>query len=101
MDESGADGRVDWIHQTITTFFESEYRLFGNEALRKYWINKIGLSFVCVCLCVCACIMLEESTDFVPCCVYLAYSQSAWEEMDAGHYEFPFALKVRKKNEKK
>ncbi|KAI8083033.1 uncharacterized protein BX664DRAFT_267506 [Halteromyces radiatus] len=23
----------------------------------------------------------------------LAYSQSAWEEMDAGHYEFPFALK--------
>jgi hypothetical protein len=25
----------------------------------------------------------------------IAYSQSAWEEMDAGHYEFPFALKVR------
>ncbi|CAO3594780.1 unnamed protein product [Absidia cylindrospora] len=60
VDESGADGRVDWIHQTITTFFESEYRLFGNEAL--------------------------------------PYSQSAWEEMDAGHYEFPFALKFPNAN---
>ncbi|KAI8340646.1 hypothetical protein BC941DRAFT_450131 [Chlamydoabsidia padenii] len=55
VDESASDGKNDWIHQITTTFFEVEYKLFGNETL--------------------------------------TYSQSAWEEMDAGHYEFPFALK--------
>ncbi|KAI8333051.1 hypothetical protein BC941DRAFT_434971 [Chlamydoabsidia padenii] len=60
IDESGADGKNDWVHQTITTFFESEYRLFGSESL--------------------------------------SYSQSSWEEMDAGHYEFPFALKFPNAN---
>ncbi|ORZ26209.1 hypothetical protein BCR42DRAFT_486247 [Absidia repens] len=55
VDEAGADGKSDWIYQATTTFFESDYKLFGNEAL--------------------------------------SYSQSAWEEMDIGHYEFPFALK--------
>ncbi|CAO3649124.1 unnamed protein product [Cunninghamella blakesleeana] len=39
----------------ITTFFEEEYKLFGNDST--------------------------------------PYSQSAWEELDEGRYEFPFALK--------
>ncbi|CAO3654225.1 unnamed protein product [Cunninghamella echinulata] len=55
VDESSIGGKSEWIHQMITTFFEEDYKLFGNEAT--------------------------------------PYSQSAWEELDAGRYEFPFALK--------
>ncbi|KAI7876923.1 hypothetical protein K492DRAFT_134714 [Lichtheimia hyalospora FSU 10163] len=55
VEEGGGDTRGEWIHQAITTFFESDWKLWGNEA--SY------------------------------------YSQCPWEEMDIGHYEFPFALK--------
>ncbi|KAI8071057.1 hypothetical protein BC940DRAFT_295154 [Gongronella butleri] len=55
VEEASGDGKGDWIHQTITTFFESEYTLVGTEAN--------------------------------------PYSQCNWDEMDAGHYEYPFALK--------
>ncbi|ORX48048.1 hypothetical protein DM01DRAFT_1310025 [Hesseltinella vesiculosa] len=55
VEELSSDGKGDWIHQLITTFFEAEYTLFGPEPS--------------------------------------PYSQHNWEEMDAGHYEFPFAMK--------
>ncbi|KAG0174892.1 hypothetical protein DFQ30_002158 [Apophysomyces sp. BC1015] len=55
VEESGTDGRGDWIHEALTTFFETEWKLWGNEAS--------------------------------------AYSQCAWDELEPGHYEFPFALK--------
>lgn len=31
---------------------------------------------------------------------YLAYAQAGWDELEAGKYEFPFALKVKKKMER-
>ncbi|KAI7903975.1 uncharacterized protein BX663DRAFT_505957 [Cokeromyces recurvatus] len=55
IDEGGADGRGEWIHEMITTFFETEWKLYGQESS--------------------------------------PYSQSAWEEIEAGNYEYPFALK--------
>ncbi|KAI8098056.1 uncharacterized protein B0P05DRAFT_576881 [Gilbertella persicaria] len=56
VDEGGSDGKGDWVHEIITTFFESEWKLFGQEAS--------------------------------------PYSQCAWDELEPGYYEYPFALKV-------
>ncbi|KAI7901791.1 uncharacterized protein BX663DRAFT_88877 [Cokeromyces recurvatus] len=56
IDEGGGEIRgFDRLHEKITTFFEVEWKLWGND-----------------------------STD---------YSQAAWDELEPGKYEFPFALK--------
>ncbi|KAG2201266.1 hypothetical protein INT47_006769 [Mucor saturninus] len=56
IDEGGGETKgADRLHQSITTFFESDYKLWGNEST--------------------------------------PYSQAGWDELEAGKYEFPFALK--------
>ncbi|KAI7859264.1 hypothetical protein BDC45DRAFT_432949 [Circinella umbellata] len=55
VEEGGGDSRGEWIHQEITTFFETDWKLWGNDTSN--------------------------------------YSQSGWDDLEAGHYEFPFALK--------
>lgn len=35
VEEGGGDTRGEWIHQAITTFFESDWKLWGNEASCK------------------------------------------------------------------
>ncbi|KAK4512170.1 uncharacterized protein ATC70_013413 [Mucor velutinosus] len=55
VDEGGADGKGEWVHEMITTYFETEWKLHGQEVS--------------------------------------PYSQCAWDEIEPGHYEYPFALK--------
>ncbi|KAI9253774.1 hypothetical protein BDA99DRAFT_162935 [Phascolomyces articulosus] len=55
VEEGGGDNRGEWVHQVITTFFETDWKLWGNDSSN--------------------------------------YSQSGWDDLEAGHYEFPFALK--------
>ncbi|KAI8370314.1 uncharacterized protein BYT42DRAFT_502081 [Radiomyces spectabilis] len=56
VDEGNGDGRgTERIHKAITTFFETDWKLWGYEAS--------------------------------------PFSQSAWDDLEAGRYEFPFALK--------
>ncbi|KAI8874938.1 hypothetical protein K501DRAFT_264458, partial [Backusella circina FSU 941] len=56
IDEGGADQKYnDRLHQVLTTFFETDFKLWGNDST--------------------------------------AYSQSAWNELEPGIYEFPFASK--------
>ncbi|KAG0743026.1 hypothetical protein G6F57_003038 [Rhizopus arrhizus] len=33
IDEGGADSKGDWIHEMITTFFDIDWKLFGQESL--------------------------------------------------------------------
>ncbi|KAF7724651.1 hypothetical protein EC973_000823 [Apophysomyces ossiformis] len=43
VEEGSADGRGDWIHEALTTFFETEWKLWGNEASAKEWVYKTTL----------------------------------------------------------
>jgi hypothetical protein len=37
IEEGGADGgKGEWIHEMITTFFETEWKLHGQEVSGKY-----------------------------------------------------------------
>ncbi|KAI7867093.1 hypothetical protein BDF14DRAFT_1805468 [Spinellus fusiger] len=53
--EESFDSKGEWLHQAIISYFETDWKLWGNDAS--------------------------------------AYSQCAWEDLDVGYYEFPFALK--------
>lgn len=36
VDEGGTDGKGEWVHEMITTYFETEWKLHGQEASRMY-----------------------------------------------------------------
>jgi hypothetical protein len=36
VDEGGTDGKGEWVHEMLTTFFETEWKLQGQEASCKY-----------------------------------------------------------------
>ncbi|KAI8985789.1 hypothetical protein BDB01DRAFT_721116 [Pilobolus umbonatus] len=56
LEEGAGDNKGgDRLHEKITTFFQVDWKLWGNDAI--------------------------------------AYSQAGWDELEAGYYEFPFALK--------
>ncbi|KAL0095098.1 hypothetical protein J3Q64DRAFT_1859886 [Phycomyces blakesleeanus] len=55
VDDTNGDGKGEWINHAITTYFETEWKLWGNDGS--------------------------------------AFSQCGWDEMDAGRYTYPFALK--------
>lgn len=58
----------------ITSFFDTDWRIFGQEATRKK--KK----------------MCSINTSYLHVCV--AYSQCGWEDIEPGRHEYPFALKV-------
>lgn len=35
VDEGSGDGKGEWIHEMMTTFFETEWKLHGQEVSRK------------------------------------------------------------------
>ena len=35
VEEGGGDSRGEWIHQAITTFFETDWKLWGNDTSSK------------------------------------------------------------------
>lgn len=37
VEEGGNDGKGEWVHEMITTFFETEWKLHGQEASRKFF----------------------------------------------------------------
>jgi len=41
VDEGGADGKGEWVHEMITTYFETEWKLHGQEVSRMYTTLKM------------------------------------------------------------
>lgn len=37
VDEGGADGKGEWVHEMITTYFETEWKLHGQEISREFF----------------------------------------------------------------
>lgn len=35
VEEGGGDNRGKWVHQTITTFFDTDWKLWGSEVSGK------------------------------------------------------------------
>lgn len=81
MDEGGDSKLGDRIHQRINTFFEVDWKLWGNDATRNTKKKKT----------------LKRHHRYLPF-FSLAYSQAGWDELEPGKYEFPFALKVKIRN---
>lgn len=83
VEEGGSDAKGEWIHEMITTFFETEWKLHGQEASRKLYKRERDL-------CKMTFFFLNRAFTF-----FLAYSQCAWDEIEPGVHEYPFALKVK------
>jgi hypothetical protein len=78
--EGSGDGRGERLHQLTTTYFETDFKLWGNDISGEL-IYRFKPP--------------AKQLDLVINSILLAFSQATWSEIDIGLHKYPFALKVR------